>query len=277
MRNELTTVHFHGAELLAVRGDTPGTTMVAMKPIVEGMGLDWKTQHEKIARHPVLSKGMGIIPIPSAGGVQEMTALPLNRVNFWLATIQPDRIRDAVVRQNVISYQEECADVLFAHFFSKAVAASSGDLTQDNRAAIGGIVKGIVSKSLEPLVARLSKIEDIEGVLANMKAELANVTAGYDPGQNVVTDYKPMVDILAEAGVDKRMKNFSKHCSDRMLRWFIANGRGDQVRESRETKRRLFRVDVAREWLAAEGRCQSWPAQAVRFRGGGNPHPGSER
>ena len=115
----LTTVNFHGAELVALRGDTPETTLVAMKPVVEGMGLDWKGQFDKIKAHPVLSKGMGVIPIPSRGGTQDMTALPLNRLNFWLATIQPSRVPGDDVRAKVIAYQEECADVLFAHFFGR--------------------------------------------------------------------------------------------------------------------------------------------------------------
>ncbi|CAO3350899.1 phage antirepressor N-terminal domain-containing protein [Azospirillum palustre] len=41
--------------------------MVAMKPVVEGMGLDWSSQHAKVMRHPVLSKGMQHIAILSTG------------------------------------------------------------------------------------------------------------------------------------------------------------------------------------------------------------------
>ena len=124
MMNELMTVDFHGATLVAVRGETPAETMVAMKPVVEGMGLDWKGQYDKIKEHPVLSKGMGLIPIPSAGGPQTMTALPLSRLNFWLATIQPNRVPDVGIRDRVITYQIECADVLFAHFFGKATGTT---------------------------------------------------------------------------------------------------------------------------------------------------------
>jgi hypothetical protein len=67
---------------------------VAMKPVVEGMGLDWSFQRKKLVEHPVLSKGVAVIAIPSPGGPQETTALPLNRLSFWLATIQPSRIKD---------------------------------------------------------------------------------------------------------------------------------------------------------------------------------------
>ena len=125
MANDLTTVDFHGTTLLAVRGETPAETLVAMKPVVEGMGLAWQPQHRKLLEHPILSQGIIELMIPSAGGPQVMTALPLNRLNFWLATIQPNKIPGAETRARVIRYQTECADVLFAHFFGKATGATA--------------------------------------------------------------------------------------------------------------------------------------------------------
>lgn len=120
MNTSLTTVDFHGATLIAQRGATPAETLVAMKPVAEGMGLDWASQFVKIKEHPVLSKGVGIITIPTDGGIQQMTALPLSRLSFWLATIHPNKVPDEDTRARVIAYQMECADALFAHFFAKA-------------------------------------------------------------------------------------------------------------------------------------------------------------
>lgn len=51
---DLVGVQFHGARLIAVRGETPETTMVAMRPVVEGMGIDWASQFKRLRRHPVL-------------------------------------------------------------------------------------------------------------------------------------------------------------------------------------------------------------------------------
>lgn len=113
----LTTFDFHGASLIISPGDTPSQTIVAMKPLVEGMGLDWSYQFRKIKEHPVLSKGVAVIAIPSDGGMQDMTGLPLTRLNFWMATIHPDRLKGEDIRERVIDYQEKCADALFAHFF----------------------------------------------------------------------------------------------------------------------------------------------------------------
>jgi hypothetical protein len=37
-RKDLTTVDFRGAKLVAIPGDTPATTLVAMRRMTEGMG-----------------------------------------------------------------------------------------------------------------------------------------------------------------------------------------------------------------------------------------------
>lgn len=119
MTNALTTIDFHGAKLVAIAGDRPENTLVAMKPIVEGMGLDWSYQFRKLNNHPVLKQGIAVTAIPSEGGEQDGTCLSLDLLNFWLATIHPDRLKDEV-RTTVIRYQTECARVLFNHFFGKA-------------------------------------------------------------------------------------------------------------------------------------------------------------
>ncbi|GHE69926.1 hypothetical protein GCM10019059_32090 [Camelimonas fluminis] len=122
MSSDLTTIDFYGASLIIQRGPTPETTLVAMRPVVEGMSLNWATQYRKITSHPVLSKGVVEMTTPSNGGSQQMVAMPLPRLNFWLATIQPKKVPDEATRKAVIQYQEECADALFAHFFGKAQA-----------------------------------------------------------------------------------------------------------------------------------------------------------
>lgn len=130
----LTTIDFLGTSLMAIPGATPAETLIAMKPVVEGMRLDWKSQHVKLASHPVLSKAMVLVTIPWEGKGQQMTAIPLSRLSFWLATIQPNRVPDEAIRACVVAYQEQCADVLFDHFFGKAIKnnkTARADMTDD--------------------------------------------------------------------------------------------------------------------------------------------------
>ncbi|MBF0334560.1 MAG: hypothetical protein HQL40_13090 [Alphaproteobacteria bacterium] len=131
----LATVDFNGATLLVKRGATPATTMVVMKPVVEGMGLDWEKQREKLASHPVLNSAPTLtgVQMPGDDQTREVVVLPLTRLNFWLATITPTRVPDLAIRARIIRYQTECADVLFDHFFSKAAATLAPGATSELR------------------------------------------------------------------------------------------------------------------------------------------------
>lgn len=128
----LTTVPFEGANLIVRPGRTPADTLVAMKPLVEGMGLDWEAQRNRIARHPILNPSTRLMHLPTAGGPHEAIFLPLTRLSFFFATIHPRRVKDDVVRERVTAYQVECADALFAHFFHDAVCHTGPtDATKD--------------------------------------------------------------------------------------------------------------------------------------------------
>ena len=76
----IVTVEFHGDQLLGFE-DGRGV-FVALKPIVEGMGIDWSSQHKRLQRDPILSEGMVIMTIPfGRGGAQEAVCLPLDLVH----------------------------------------------------------------------------------------------------------------------------------------------------------------------------------------------------
>lgn len=118
--NKAITVPFHGAELYVVEHN--GQPYTPMKPIVEGMGLDWKSQHRKLAANQV-RWGMVEMTIPSAGGAQSTSVLPLRKLPGWLATIEPGKVKNPDVRTRVIQYQNECDDVLW-QYWNEGVAAN---------------------------------------------------------------------------------------------------------------------------------------------------------
>ncbi|HCT3325334.1 TPA: phage antirepressor N-terminal domain-containing protein [Enterobacter cloacae] len=82
-------VNFHGTELFVIEHN--GEPYTPMKPIVEGMGLDWKSQLVKINKR--FSKGMVVITIPSAGGNQRMICLPLRKFAAWLNSISANKVK----------------------------------------------------------------------------------------------------------------------------------------------------------------------------------------
>lgn len=105
------TVPFHGNALYVVNHN--GEPYTPMKPIVEGMGMDWKTQFRKLNQR--FSKGMVILPIPSDGGGQEMVCLALRKLAAWLSSISPNKVKPEI-RDKVIQYQDECDDVLYDYW-----------------------------------------------------------------------------------------------------------------------------------------------------------------
>lgn len=130
-----------------------------------------------------------------------------------------------------------------------AQRAVSGDLSQDDRAAIGGISKAVINKAITALRS------EILGDFATLKAEITAVVEGFDQTQGIVTNYRPMLDVLKEEGVaPKARRSLSQRCSSKIHRWCAATQRDRAIRISRETGRYLFHVEAIRDWLAAEGR-----------------------
>lgn len=112
----ITTVEFREDTIFAVERDDG--IFVAIKPINDSLGLNWRRQLERLKSDPVLGKGMSLVDIPSPGGAQETTVLRLNLIPGWLFKIDSRRVNDAS-KAKLIAYQEECYAVLHAHFFGQ--------------------------------------------------------------------------------------------------------------------------------------------------------------
>lgn len=113
--NQIVTVNFHGTEIYGFQSGK--LVLVAIKPIVIAMGLDWSSQHKRIQRDPILSEGMVMMTIPfGAGGPQAMVCLELELLHGWLFRIDSSRIKDPEIQSRVQMFQRECYRVLHDHF-----------------------------------------------------------------------------------------------------------------------------------------------------------------
>jgi hypothetical protein len=117
MNTQLISVPFHGQSLLATLvNDVPH---VAMKPICENIGIDWKSQHRKITTHPVLKSTMVMVTtVAEDGKLRDMLMLPVKFLNGWLFGIDSNRVKPEI-QECLISYQTECFEVLANHFMPK--------------------------------------------------------------------------------------------------------------------------------------------------------------
>lgn len=106
---------FHGSTLYGAR--IGQAVYVALKPLVEAMGIAWHGQLERIKRDPILREGIRITRIPSErGGNQQAIGLRLDLIHGWLLKISANRIKDETLRARVILFQRECYQVLWQHF-----------------------------------------------------------------------------------------------------------------------------------------------------------------
>ncbi|MGQ7950978.1 phage antirepressor N-terminal domain-containing protein [Providencia huashanensis] len=136
-------VPFHGANLCIVNHD--GNPYIPMKPIIEGMGLDWASQFTKLKKR--FSKGIVEIAIPSKGGEQSMICLAMHKLTGWLYSIMPNKVKPEI-RDKVIQYQEECDDVLYEYWTTGEVKAKprkqvkqiAGRITSEQQEAIKQLV-----------------------------------------------------------------------------------------------------------------------------------------
>lgn len=135
-------VPFYGSDLYVVSVDNEAYT--PMRPIIDGMGLTYQGQADKLKSR--FAKGVREIMIPTKGGEQTMLCLALRKLNGWLQTISPNKVRPEI-RDSVIRYQEECDDVLYEYWTKgevknprKAKKSHPGKITSEQQEAIKQLV-----------------------------------------------------------------------------------------------------------------------------------------
>lgn len=106
------SVPFHGDSLYVVNYN--GQPYVPMKPIVEGMGMDWASQFTKLKQR-FKSTIAEITMVAEDGKSRNMLCIALRKLSGWLHTISPNKVKPEI-RDKVIRYQEECDDVLYEYW-----------------------------------------------------------------------------------------------------------------------------------------------------------------
>lgn len=136
-------VPFHGDNLYVVNYN--GQPYVPMKPIVEGMGMDWASQFTKLKQR-FKSTIAEITMVAEDGKSRNMLCIALRKLSGWLHTISPNKVKPEI-RDKVIRYQEECDDVLYEYWTTgevkgkrKVQKALPGKITAEQQEAIKQLV-----------------------------------------------------------------------------------------------------------------------------------------
>ena len=133
-------VPFNGKTITAFMYN--GQPVIAMKPIVENMGLDWRAQRQRILRHPVLSTSVVMITTQMSEDDQnrDFTCLPINMLNGWLFGVDTNRVKPHI-RDTIVSYQKQCFHVLADYF---GLNFSRNEILQDKRNAHAPMMVALV-------------------------------------------------------------------------------------------------------------------------------------
>jgi len=123
------TIPFYDDNLIVQLGED-GEIYVALRPIVEAMGLSWGSQLNRIKRDAVLSKKMRALSVfitntqvEETGQHREIICLPKQYISGFLFGISAGRIKDPKLQAKVIQFQEEAHLILDAAFTGDAESA----------------------------------------------------------------------------------------------------------------------------------------------------------
>ncbi len=109
---EVIKVSFRGDDLEVIQD----SQAVVVKDICENLGLKYETQYNKL-RLDETYQGK-LLKVKTNGGIQDVFCIPLSKLNGWLFSINPNKVKPEV-RQKLIDYKNECFDVLYRHFNKK--------------------------------------------------------------------------------------------------------------------------------------------------------------
>ena len=112
VNDRLIDVLFDDDHLVLV--DHNGQPYVVMKALAAALGLDWRSQHEKITAKFGATM-VEITTVAEDGKLRSMICLPLRKLPAWLYSITPGKLAPEL-RTKVVRYQEECDEVLWQHW-----------------------------------------------------------------------------------------------------------------------------------------------------------------
>ncbi|WP_336480140.1 phage antirepressor N-terminal domain-containing protein [Escherichia coli] len=136
-------VPFNGQQIITAMA--AGVAYVAMKPIVENLGMSWSTQQTKLMKQISKFNCVHMNMVAADGKLRKLLCLPLKKLNGWLFSINPEKVR-ADIRDKLIQYQEECFTVLH-DYWTKGKAENARKKTPvDDRTPLRDAVNMLVSK-----------------------------------------------------------------------------------------------------------------------------------
>jgi len=187
---EQVLIGFHGDQIQTVR--TEKGIYVAMKSVVENMGLDWSSQSSRLKSNSKKFDYGDIAIVAGDGRLRNMGCIPIRKLNGWLFTVNPNNIKNNKTRKKVEEYQEECFHVLHGYWFGKKVSQEELKLPQNYREALKALLYEVEEKEKlqekieadKPLVEFAGKIQESNDAISIGEFSKILSKNGYMIGQN---------------------------------------------------------------------------------------------
>ncbi|MFU2112767.1 phage antirepressor N-terminal domain-containing protein [Glaesserella parasuis] len=164
MTNQISTqtISFYGTDLITLKIDD--VVYTAVLPIINALGLSQGTQSAKLQRNKEKFSCTHMKTTGSDGKTYEMLCMPLKKLNGWLFSINPEKVRPDL-KDRVIQYQEECFEALYNYWhFGKAERKTTTDERTGLRQAVSALVskKGLLYSDAYTLIHQRFNIEHID-------------------------------------------------------------------------------------------------------------------
>lgn len=139
---------------------------IVVKDICEAIGIEYSRQVKRIkADESYESK---LIKVQTRGGLQEVFTIPLSKLNGWLFSINPNKVKPEV-KQKLIEYKKECFNVL-NNYFNQGIAINHRLSSEpDLQKVIAGLKSGMLRKD--------KKIQRLEDEIQQLKISHQKRTA----------------------------------------------------------------------------------------------------
>ncbi|AKE97302.1 phage antirepressor N-terminal domain-containing protein [Cronobacter sakazakii] len=136
-------VPFNGQQIVTAM--SAGVAYVAMKPIVENLGMSWSTQVRKLTADKGKFNCVHMNMVATDSKLRNVLCLPLKKLNGWLFSINPEKVR-ADIRDKLIQYQEECFTVLHDYWTKGEAKNPRKKTTAEERTPLRDAVNMLVGK-----------------------------------------------------------------------------------------------------------------------------------
>lgn len=169
-------------EDLLVIASHNGQPYVVMRPVVDGIGLNWASQYSKMVDKFKATVAM-IATVGEDGRQREMIALPLRKFPGWLYSLSPSKVAPEL-RAKIVRYQDECDEVLW-RYWTEGVAIKPGlDLIPAKDAMTGcdRIISFMARKDV-PRAAKVAKLPLLEKYARSAGIPMPDVSDLIGPDQ----------------------------------------------------------------------------------------------